>query len=243
MAKCFKREKDDSNFFHHCLIKIILVHQLKLSGDCWDAFLLRNGFASPEIGKVDKTVVTETLVGPIIPPPTLFLSIEPSTYPNDAQPNTLPDPCLKDSGKPIKRSAKKKGKINNDINCKGKKSVRWVSRCVHNKPKENTDQQPIMLSEDSNSEIEWFLTEEYPCSHSLCSVKPYDYVKNLPPCIKDEPNYLGIKLDRGTVSQSRISSPVITRPDQPQCNECKSWLDRYYTDVPFLQSRIKYLED
>jgi hypothetical protein len=58
MAKCFKREKADSSFFHHCLIKIILVHQLKLSGDCWNSFLLRNGFASPEIGQVDKTVVT-----------------------------------------------------------------------------------------------------------------------------------------------------------------------------------------
>ena len=87
-----------------------------MNGDFWDAFLLRNGFSSPEIGKVDKSVVTETLVGPIIPPPSLFPSVEPLTYLNTTQPNTLPDSCPKDGGKPIKRSARKKGKGNNDIN-------------------------------------------------------------------------------------------------------------------------------
>jgi hypothetical protein len=99
------------------------------------------------------------------------------------------------------------------------------------------------LSEDSDSEIEWFLTEEYPYSHDLCSVKPYDYVSNLLPCLRDDPNFHGIKLDSGTAGKLRDSSPVTTRPDQPQCNECNSWLDRYYTDVPLLQSRIKSLED
>ena len=82
MAKCFKREKADSSLFHHCLIKIIMVHQLKLNGDCWDAFLLRNGFANPEIGQVDKSIVTETIFRPVIPPPMLLPSFEPSTYPN-----------------------------------------------------------------------------------------------------------------------------------------------------------------
>ena len=102
MAKCFKREKADSNIFHHYLIKIIMVHQLKLNGYCWDAFLLRNGFVSPEIGQVDKSIVIETLVGPVIPPPSLLPSIEPSTYPNTTQPDTLPDSCPKDGGKPVK---------------------------------------------------------------------------------------------------------------------------------------------
>jgi hypothetical protein len=72
--------------------------------------LLRNGFARLEIGQVDKTVVTETLFGPVVPPPMLLPSLEPSTYPNDAQLDTLPDWCLKDSGKHVKWSAKKKGK-------------------------------------------------------------------------------------------------------------------------------------
>jgi hypothetical protein len=99
------------------------------------------------------------------------------------------------------------------------------------------------LSEDSDSEIEQFLTKEYPYSHDLCSVKPYDYVSNLPSCLKDDPNFPEIKFDSGTLGNLKDSSPVMAWPDQPQCNECNSWLERYYTDVPLLQSRIKSLED
>jgi hypothetical protein len=96
---------------------------------------LRNDFSSPQIGQFEKIVVTETLVGPVFPPPTLLTSVEPSTYPNATQPDTLPDSCPKDGGKPVKRSAKKKGKGNNDINYKGKKAMHWVSWCACNKPK------------------------------------------------------------------------------------------------------------
>jgi hypothetical protein len=149
MDKCFKREKVDSSLFHHYLIKIIMVHQLKLNGDCWDAFLLRNGFFSPEIGQVDKSIVTETLVEVVIPPPSLLPSIEPLTYPSTTQPDTLHDSCPKDGGKPVKKSANKKRKGNSDINYKGKKVAHWVSWCARNKPKENTDQKPILLSEVS----------------------------------------------------------------------------------------------
>jgi hypothetical protein len=72
MATRFKRQKSDSSLFHHCLIKIIIVHQLKLNDDCWDVFLLRNGFASSEIGQVDKSVVIKTLIEPTIHPLSLF---------------------------------------------------------------------------------------------------------------------------------------------------------------------------
>jgi hypothetical protein len=213
MAKQFKREKDDSSLFHHYLIKIIIVHHLRMSGDCWEVFLLRNGFSIHECGQVDKTVVTETLVKPIFPPPTLLPVVEPSTYPNIYLPNTLPDPCSKYNAKTVKKPARKKGKGNTDVNSKGKKATRWVSRCVHNKPKKNTDQKPIVLSEDSDSEIERFLTEEYPYSHSLYFVEPYDYVSNLPPCFKDDPNFLGIKFDSGTPGNLKYASPVMPRPD------------------------------
>jgi hypothetical protein len=225
MAKRFKREKADSSLFHHCLIKIIIVHHLRLSGDCWEDFLLRNGFASPECGQVDKTVVTKTLVRPIVSPPTLLPAVEPSTYPNDDLPDTLPYSSSKDSVKPVKRLARKKGKGNTDVNRKGKKVARWVSMCARNKPKHNTDQKPIVLSEDSDSEIERFLTEEYPYSHGLGFFKSYDYVSNLPPCLKDDPNFPRIKFDSGTPGNLKDSSPVMTRPDQPQCNECNSWLE------------------
>jgi hypothetical protein len=50
MGKWFKRQKFDSSLFHHGLIKIIIMHQLKLNNDCWDAFVLRNGFGNSEFG-------------------------------------------------------------------------------------------------------------------------------------------------------------------------------------------------
>jgi hypothetical protein len=33
------------------------------------------------------------------------------------------------------------------------------------------------------------------------------------------------------------------KPDQPSCIQCNAWLERYYTDVPLLQSKIKSLEE
>jgi hypothetical protein len=135
MEKHFKRQKSDSSLFHHCLIKIIIIHQLKLNDDCWDAFLLRNGFVSSEIGQVDKSVVTETLVEPTISPPSLLpcdpiSNVEPSTYPDTTQPDTLPDSYPKGGVKSVKKSTKKKCKGNVDINYKSKRAARWVSRCA-----------------------------------------------------------------------------------------------------------------
>jgi hypothetical protein len=170
-------------------------------------------------------VVTETLVGPVVPPPTLLPDVKPSTYPNTDLPDTMPNSYSKDNAKTVKRHARKKGKGNTDVNSRGKKVARWVSRCARNKPKQNTDQKSIVLSEDSDSKIEHFLTEEYPYSHGLCSVEPYDYMSNLPPCLKNDPNFTGIKLDSGTPGNLKEPSPVVTRPDQPQCTQCNSWLE------------------
>jgi hypothetical protein len=243
MSKRFKREKADASIFHHCLIKIVIVHHLILSGDCWQAFLLRNGFVTPKCVQVDKTVVTETLVGSAVPPPTLLPPIKPSNCPNIDIPDTIPDPCSKDNAKTIRKHVRKKGKGNMDVNSKGKKNARLISRCARNKPKQNIDQNPIVLSEDSDFEIERFLTEEYPYSHGLCSIEPYDYVSNLPPCLKDDPSFLGIKFHSGTHGNSKEPSPVMPRPEQPPCTQCNSWLERYYMDVPLLQSKIKSLEE
>jgi len=48
--------------FHHGLIKILLVHQLKLQNDDWNAFLTRNGFVTSNTVEVDKPMMEETLV-------------------------------------------------------------------------------------------------------------------------------------------------------------------------------------
>jgi hypothetical protein len=78
MSKRFKHEKDDSSLFHHGLIKVLVTHHLSLSGDSWQAFLSRNGFANPKSFQVDKVVVIETLVGPVVPLHILLSSVKPS---------------------------------------------------------------------------------------------------------------------------------------------------------------------
>jgi hypothetical protein len=62
MAKRYKRQQLDSILFHHGLIKILLVHQLKLQHDDWNAFLARNSFVDSNAVEVDKPVIEETIV-------------------------------------------------------------------------------------------------------------------------------------------------------------------------------------
>jgi hypothetical protein len=91
------------------------------------------------------------------------------------------------------------------------------------------------------------LAEEDPMSYELYPDTPYDYVNNLPPCLKGNPEFSGIRLyDKTTfrVDASPILNAVSANAQsvQPRCNECRSWIDRYYTDVPLLQSRLKSLK-
>jgi hypothetical protein len=51
-----------------------------------------------------------------------------------------------------------------------------------------------MISEDSDSSIERFLAEEGFCGDET----PCDFVDNLPPCLRDNPDYPGIKPPRET---------------------------------------------
>jgi hypothetical protein len=172
MSKRFKREKADSSLFHHGLIKLIIVHHLNLSGDNWQAFLSRNGFANTESAQIDKVVVTETLVGPAVPFHILLPPVKPSDCPDIDLPDTTVDPGAKENIKAVKKPVKNKGKSDTTVNSKGKKHARLISRYARNKPKPNVDQKPIVLSEDSDSDIERFLAEEYPYSHGLCSKNP-----------------------------------------------------------------------
>jgi len=243
MSKRFKREKADNSLFHHGLIRILIVHHLNLHGNNWQAFLSRNGFANLKSAQINKAVVSETLAGPsvpfhILPPPS-----KPSDFPDIDLPDTLTNPCTKDKTEAVKKPVSKKVKRNPTIDSKGKKNARLISRLARNKPKPNVDQKPIVLSEDSDSDIEHFLVGEYPYSHGLCSEQPYDYVSNVPPCLKNNPNYPGIKLHNETPGDLNKPSPVISKTEKTSCIQCNVWLERYYTDVPLLQSKIKSLDD
>jgi hypothetical protein len=243
MSKRFKREKDDSILFHHNLIRLIIVHHLNLHGDNWQAFLSQNGFADSESVQIDKAVVSETRVGLAMPFHILLPPAKALDCPDLDLPDAITHPYTKDKDEAVKKPVGKKFRSDNAINSRGKKNARLISRLARNKPKLNVDQKPIVLSEDSDSDIEHFLAEEYPYSHGLCSEQPYDYVSNFPPCLKKNPNYPGIKLHNETPGDLNKPSPVISKTEQTSCIQFNVWLERYYIDVPVLQSKIKSLED
>jgi hypothetical protein len=161
-------------------------------------------------------------------------------------PKPLPDPPTNLPMAVIKqveidKPATKKPKAKTGANSRGKKNARLISRMARNKPKPPAKSEPIVVSEDSDSEIERFLAEEYPYSEGLCGKPPYDFVKNLPPCLRDNPDFPGIEPPHGTLGES--SKPSTAQPVVPPCDQCGLWLERYYLDVPTLQSRIHDLEN
>jgi hypothetical protein len=139
----------------------------------------------------------------------------------------------------IAKRATKKPKAK--TNAKGKKNARLISHMARNRPKPPANSEPIMVSEDFDSDIERFLADEYPYLEGLCDKPAYDFVKNLPPYLRDDPKFPGIELPRGTLGES--SKPPSAQPVVPPCDQCGLWLERYYLYVLMLQSRIHDLED
>jgi hypothetical protein len=235
MSKKYKRHQDDSSLFHYGLVKLNVVYHLSLHGDSWSNFIARNGFEDPNPTQVDKPVVSEVKVVP--PVPYHVLLPKPLADP----PINLPHIVTKsvETVKPMSNNLK----ANLAPNAKGKKNAHLISRMARNKPKPPVEPNPIVLSEDSDSEVERFLSSEYPYSQGLCAEPSYDFVSNLPPYLKDDPNYLGIELPRETLGQLSKPSPALSKPTQSPCDQCNSWLERYYIDVPILQSNIQSLKD
>jgi hypothetical protein len=235
MSKKYKRNQADSSLFHYGLVKMIVVCHLGLHRDCWDDFLARNNFVDSNPPQVDKPVVNEDKAIPPIP----YSILLPKPLPDS--PIDLPHSVTKDveSVKPVERKPKAKP----TANAKGKKNARLISRMARNKPKPPVNPDPIVLSEDSDSEVERFLASEYPYSDGLCANPPYDFVSNLPPCLQNDPDYPGIKLPCDTPGRISKPSPALSKSTVPPCDQCGLWLERYYLDVPMLQSKIKSLED
>jgi hypothetical protein len=233
MAKRYKRSQADTSLFHLGLIKMIVVYELRLRGDCWADFLSRNGFEGLDPPQVDKPMITKTQPIPPVPYSVLL-------------PKPLPDPPTSSPMAVTKRAevdkpATKKPKPKTGANSKGKKNARLISRMARNKPKPPVKLEPIVVSEDSDSEVERFLADEYPYSEGLCNKPPYDFVKNLPPCLRDNPDFPGIEPPHETLGES--SKPSTAQPVAAPCDQCGLWLERYYLDVPTLQSRIHDLEN
>jgi hypothetical protein len=88
-------------------------------------------------------------VEPLVP---LHLLLpKPSAYP----PIDLPDTVTK-SAEAIKKPVSKNPKGNLTTNAKGKINAQLISKIARNKPKPSVEPNPIILSEDSDSDIEHF---------------------------------------------------------------------------------------
>jgi hypothetical protein len=235
MSKRYKRNQSDTSLFHFGLIKMLVVCKLGLHSDCWEEFLKRNNFGDTSPPQVDKPVVSECKSIPPVP----YSALLPK--PLTDSPIDLPNSVTQDieAAKPAAKNPKAKPTTNS----KGKKNARLISRMARNKPKISVNPDPIMVSEDSDSKIERYLASEYPYSEGLCNKPAYDFVKNLPPFLQNDPNFPGIKMPYETPGDSSKPPPALAELASPPCDQCSSWLERHYLDVPLLQSRIHALED
>ena len=118
MAKRFKCEKAENILFHHGLIRLIVIHHLNLHGDNWQVFLSQNGFVDSESVQIDKSVVSETMVGPPVPFHVLLPSPKPSVCPDI----DLPD-IITDKVEAVKKPVSKKVKGNPTVNIKVKRML------------------------------------------------------------------------------------------------------------------------
>jgi hypothetical protein len=254
MAKRYKRQRLNSSLFHHGLIKILLVHQLKLQNDDWNAFLTRNGFVNSNTVEVDKPMIEET----IVPARAVLSSTEACVTTTLSEPipdqkdveqsheqHTHPNASAKNANRPTCKPSK--GDI--DLGFKNKRAGRLISRKLRNKPNSHVSSiKMIEIHESSDSEIERFLAEEDPPSLKPGLDQAYNFVDNFPPCLKHSQGFPGIKFDKKPIGNSGdvlahdrgYSQTAVT---DSQCEICLFWIDKYYTDIPILQSQIKTLTD
>jgi hypothetical protein len=214
MAKKYKRSQADTSLFHVGLIKMLVVYELGLRRDSCHDFLNRNGFEESSPPQVDKPMVSESKSTPI---PYRVLLPKPETH----SPVNSPMAVTK-VAKPITTKARVKTAARN------KKNARMISRMERNNSKPPAKTEPIMVSEDSDLSIERFLVEEGFCGDE----PPYDFVDNLPPCLRDNHDFPGIKPSRETLGES--SNPPSAQKVASPCDQCGLWLERYYLDVPKL---------
>jgi hypothetical protein len=171
MAKRYKRNQADTSLFHVGLIKILVVSELVLRRDSWQNFLNRNGFTEFNPPLVDKPMVSGDEANHV--PYSVLLPI------------LEPDSPMAETKvvKPITSKARAKNAV------KSKRNARMISRMERNKSKPPVKTEPITIDDDSDSSIERFLARE----GFVNDEPPYDFVDNLPPCLKDNPDYPGIK--------------------------------------------------
>jgi hypothetical protein len=260
MLKRYKRQHLNSSLFHHGLIKIILVHQINLQNDNWDAFLIRNGFITPSPVEVDNPMMEETTIHAtnravlsskeacdttiLNEPIPKKIDVEPAAFEfHDHEQHVYSDISAKNTNKP----SYKQSKGDMDIGFKNKRAGRLISRSLRNKSNSHMSSiKTIEVHESSDFEIERFLAKEDPPCLKPDLDQDYNFVDNFSPCLKHNQGFPGIKLDKKPTGNSGDilthgrghSQTTIT---DSRCEVCLFWIDKYYTGIPTLQSQIKTL--
>ena len=93
-------------------------------------------------------MINEAKVGPPVP----FHVLLPSPKPSVDLDIELPD-VITEKAKAIKKPVSKKVRGNPIVDGKAKKNAQLISRMDRNKPKPNIEKKPIVLSENSDSDI------------------------------------------------------------------------------------------
>jgi hypothetical protein len=124
------------------------------------------------------------------------------SYPNLNPTHLFNSPLAMTEQTEVAKATTRKTREKSSVNTRGKKNTRLISYMARNKPKPPMKLEPIAISEDLGSEVERFLTEEYPYSDGLCDKTSYDFVKDSPPYLCDDPKFLGIEPPRETCGES-----------------------------------------
>jgi hypothetical protein len=144
-------------------------------------------------------------------------------------------------------TSRKMSKNDLDIGFKNKMVGRLISRILRNKSKSHMRLiKAIEVHERFDSEIKKFLAKEDPSYLKPDLSQTYDFLDNLPPCVKHREGFPWIKLGKyptdnnGSFLTLGHGYPQPTVSD-PWCEVCLFWIEKYYTDVPSLQVKIKTL--
>jgi hypothetical protein len=198
MSKKYKKSQADASVFRVGLIKILVVYELGLRRDSWPDFLNRNGFEESNPPPIDKPVVSESKSMPI-PYSVLLPKPKPDSIVNSPM-------AVTKVAKPLTTEARENTTVRN------KRNVRMISRMERNKSKPPAKIEPVMISEDSDSSIKRFLAKDGFCGEET----PCDFVDNLPPCLRGNPDYPGIKPPFETHGES--SNPPSTQKVTTPCD-------------------------
>jgi hypothetical protein len=264
MSKKFKRQSPDSSLFHHSLIKLMLIHYLKTVGDCWDGCLTRSGFVTTV--PVESPNLHEPLIKkqPDIPnnePDSLNRNPLDKTRPSQSShekkvvESELAKPPVPNffvvqsvTVKPdVKKYCKQTKQKHATLGFQNKRVGRLILLNLRNQNDAHLSSINLIdLNEVLDSEIEDFLALEDPDCLRFDLAKPYEFVTNMPPCLRDKEGISGIGFAQGKIAgedDTTMLDHTLYQQLVPsvQCDVCLHWIERYYTDIPILHAQIKTL--